>query len=387
MSPLADLCILCALLFAGSLFSGYVPMAFNITAHSLLLASTVGAGLLVGTALIVIIPEGIHTLYSGGKDAVNPSEVGLTMALGFVLMLILDRVAAGYGHAHGPAATTVAAGDIELTEGVVTPRRLGATGSSGMMGAIRACLATFEGSAAIIGLLVHNAVDGFALGVSAVSSGHTAERAASGERGLSFLVFLAILLHKAPAALALSTFLLQQRRTKSQVMRQLFVFCGIIPVAAIVTYSLMSTGGSGGGDASVLHSATTTLAAPAAASDSHGHDHGHGASAADASQMRTVGLALLFSGGTFLYVACMHILPEIQADIMAQLHESSPGAIAPSSPSSSATAIAIEAGHAHSHHAPAHGRAISAADLPWKYVFAIIGGAMMPLMLAGSHSH
>jgi zinc transporter 9 len=50
-------------------------------------------------------------------------------------------------------------------------------------------------------------VDGFALGVSS---------AASGGRDLSFIVFLAILLHKAPAALAFSTFLLQQRRTKSQ---------------------------------------------------------------------------------------------------------------------------------------------------------------------------
>ena len=29
--------------------------------------TTTGAGLLVGTALAVIIPEGIHTLYAAGK--------------------------------------------------------------------------------------------------------------------------------------------------------------------------------------------------------------------------------------------------------------------------------------------------------------------------------
>lgn len=35
-------------------------------------------------------------------------------------------------------------------------------------------------------------------------------------RDLSFIVFLAIILHKAPAALAFTTFLLQQRKSKPQ---------------------------------------------------------------------------------------------------------------------------------------------------------------------------
>ncbi len=74
-------------------------------------------------------------------------------------------------------------------------------------------------SVALIGLLVHNAVDGFALGVSSASaaSGHS-DASGLGVNSLGLLVFAAILLHKAPAALAFSTYLLQQKKTRAQGM-------------------------------------------------------------------------------------------------------------------------------------------------------------------------
>lgn len=68
-----------------------------------------GAGLLVGTALVVIIPEGVRSLVSenispASSAASNPSVVhsnnqgdplsviGYCLVLGFIFMLIVDQV-------------------------------------------------------------------------------------------------------------------------------------------------------------------------------------------------------------------------------------------------------------------------------------------------------
>ena len=107
------------------------------------------------------------------------------------------------------------------------------------------------------------------------------------------------------------------------------------------------------------------------------HEHTDGGaddmSAHQAASMHTVGLALLFSGGTFLYVATCHIMPEVMADIVEQARDSASTGDAHSS-------------HAHSTHA--HGRAISAADLPWRYVGALMVGVCLPILLSSaSHAH
>lgn len=73
--------------------------------------TVLGAGLLVGTALTVIIPEGIRALYMGNKrppieagdttqkehtsslDAQDYSRtIGLSLVLGFVFMMLVDQV-------------------------------------------------------------------------------------------------------------------------------------------------------------------------------------------------------------------------------------------------------------------------------------------------------
>lgn len=63
-----------------------------------------GAGLLVGTALAVIIPEGVRSLIPQGvHHAFNQSEevheqndplsvIGISLILGFIFMLLVDQV-------------------------------------------------------------------------------------------------------------------------------------------------------------------------------------------------------------------------------------------------------------------------------------------------------
>jgi len=96
----------------------------------------------------------------------------------------------------------------------------------------------------------------------------------SGNAALNMVVGTAMVLHKAPMALGLSTFLMSCHWGWAQAQRTLALFSATAPAAALATYALLG--------------ALPLFTSPAA-----------------------VALAMLFSGGTFLYAATMHILPEV----------------------------------------------------------------------------
>lgn len=50
----------------SSFFAGIIPLSFNLSTRQLRIITLLGTGVLVGTSLIVIIPEGIETMYSAG---------------------------------------------------------------------------------------------------------------------------------------------------------------------------------------------------------------------------------------------------------------------------------------------------------------------------------
>lgn len=86
-----------------------------------------GAGLLVGTALTVIIPEGVNSLYMqrGVKPVTSPvqqeasngeahehhkteeysSTIGLSLVLGFVFMMVVDQISSRKSHEVKRSAT------------------------------------------------------------------------------------------------------------------------------------------------------------------------------------------------------------------------------------------------------------------------------------------
>ena len=107
------------------------------------------------------------------------------------------------------------------------------------------------------GLVIHAAADGIALGASGSDS------------SLSFIIFLALLVHKAPAAFGLTSVLLKQGLSSRVAGRHLLVFSLAAPVGALLTFLIVHTLGSGFG------------------SD-------------EASNRWRTGVLLLFSAGTFL---------------------------------------------------------------------------------------
>lgn len=113
--------------------------------------------------------------------------------------------------------------------------------------------------ATTIGLVIHAAADGIALGASTSNT------------GLSFIIFLAIMVHKAPASFGLTSVLLKQGLSGRTARAHLLVFSLAAPVGALATFLLVQLLGSG------------------ADTDE------------PTSQWRT-GMLLLFSAGTFLWV-------------------------------------------------------------------------------------
>jgi zinc transporter 9 len=53
----------------SSFLAGIVPLSFNLSPRQLRIITLLGTGVLVGTSLIVIIPEGIETMYSAGAKS------------------------------------------------------------------------------------------------------------------------------------------------------------------------------------------------------------------------------------------------------------------------------------------------------------------------------
>jgi zinc transporter 9 len=114
-------------------------------------------------------------------------------------------------------------------------------------------------SATTIGLVIHSCADGIALGASSTAP----------STSLSFVIFFAIMLHKAPAAFGLTSVLLKQGLSKRTARTHLAFFSLAAPAGAVLTWAIV-------------------------------HLLGRGRLGGDDGLAWTTGWMLLFSGGTFL---------------------------------------------------------------------------------------
>lgn len=305
-------------MLVGSFFSGIVPMAFKLSDSKSRLLALMGSGILVGTALAIIIPEGIDSLYSQPtliSDNIKTSytnenpplpelpiqtwTIGMSLVAGFVLMLLIDQfsIYQSGGDHHSPkpqqAYHLTNQEDVDDSENnEVTEINFETTSETRPIRnneSHRVSLLDLDSSergishqqhimpdsqnrgrqtkvTPTLGLVIHAAADGIALGAAATTS----------HRDVEMIIFLAIMLHKAPAAFSLVVFLLHRGLKHSTIRRHLLAFSLSAPLAALVTYFGLSQSGK---EALRRNNAT--------------------------------GIAMLFSAGTFLYVATVHVLPEL----------------------------------------------------------------------------
>jgi zinc transporter 9 len=245
--------------FVSSFLSGSVPLFFKYERKNLVWLSLYGSGILVGTALTVMIPEGIATLYeleinsihssllSTGKHLVADeglqgqfeahTYIGTSLLTGFLFMMILEYTFASHDDTS----------DAIVTHNNISNKHL-----------VR--------HPVVLGFIFHSASDGFALGAASLSASEE----------LEILVFLAIILHKGPSALGFVSFLLKQGCSLVQTRNFLGLFSAAAPMSALATSFFLNVFQQN--DENELEKWT--------------------------------GIILLFSAGTFLYVSMLHILPD-----------------------------------------------------------------------------
>ena len=203
----------------------------------------------MGTCLIIIIPEGIDTLYeaavptakdwvpdksrrqetqSGHSPSWEPHAfVGIALIAGFIMMYIIDQVPkhGSQSESQRPLHISLA----NLSQGphrASSPSRFEDTNEddTGERQAVPQSMAT------TIGLVIHAAADGIALAASSFIS----------QSSVGFIVFLALMVHKAPAAFGLTSVLLKQGFTKRQARAHLVIFSLAAPLGAFATWILVN---------------------------------------------------------------------------------------------------------------------------------------------------
>ncbi|KAH6912673.1 Zinc/iron permease [Coprinopsis sp. MPI-PUGE-AT-0042] len=268
-----QLAVMCVLMGGAAFGCGMLPLAFAFSKSHVERLSAVGTGLLLGAALGVIVPEGIEaTVEAHGSGEVPTTQIALALLIGFTFMLLVEQLGIS-GHSHGDSASGYAKvknsalpepdvefdAELEDLEHPQSGRAFfvsnAAVGGEPDSGRERALPLTF-------GLVVHGLADGFALGASSLTP-HKEDA----NNALPIVVFLALILHKAPTALALTTSLLASNLPRPSCKKYLAIFAAATPTSALITYAVFSILGL------------------------------------SSSGSEWTGLALLFSAGTFLYVA------------------------------------------------------------------------------------
>ena len=204
--------------------------------------------------------------HRGKEERGSPHAwIGVALIAGFILMFLIDKVP----HHLNVSKPTRQRYHIALNElGRGAYRSSADEEVEGFLGSQTEAQQT-KSFATTIGLVIHAAADGIALGASSSADNSS----------LSFIIFLAIMVHKAPAAFGLTSILLKQGLSKRAARGHLVLFSLAAPVGALLTWTLTQFVGFG-----------------------HlGNDETRG---------WWTGMLLLFSGGTFLYVA-MQTMQEV----------------------------------------------------------------------------
>lgn len=296
----------------------------SLSPSQLRLISTLGMGVLVGTSLVVIIPEGIEAVYTTGSSAhthgardvsirergselswvggintiaysnepnlnrrytnfvsrntepveieiitrgslpeekeKSPAEkpaekaeekpgkeseehekdesptfwIGLSLILGFILMFLIDKLPR---HASEKLQAPVAPRQISLNNLSQGISNISSSDeeSEGFLHSFTPSPKQSRSLATTTGLVIHASADGIAMGASA-STANT---------NLGFIIFIAIMVHKAPAAFGLTSVLLKQGLSKRAARGHLVVFSLAAPIGAISTFFLVNMIGGG----------------------------------------------------------------------------------------------------------------------------------------------
>ncbi|CAH7689607.1 Zinc/iron permease [Phakopsora pachyrhizi] len=333
-------------MFISTFITGYLPLIFSRGVSTLKFKklSILSAGLIIGTALTVIIPEGIESVYryqestsscSATSSELQPMHdsnhrspsVGLPLILGFILMFLIDQITAALQSSNKSIRSNTSLKSQLLQDEFPSANNDFESGPSRRLSDSMASVSNSNENlddliphrsprmacetdlsillqrsvplsppsppsrsfSTFVGFIFHSVADGIALGASSFSSSADQDYETIKSIPLDLVVFVAIVVHKAPAAFGLITYLMSMGLSKSKLRKILLAFSVAAPFGALMTWTTLTT--------------------------MYKIKYGSIPDEPDFGKTEKVewwaGMILLFSGGTFLYIAT-HALEDIR---------------------------------------------------------------------------
>jgi zinc and cadmium transporter len=207
---------------------GLLPLRFQWTRRHMPALLSFSAGIMMGAAFFHLLPESYiladeSLTELGARHAwLQPSAIGVWIMVGFLFLYVIERFVT-----------------VHVCEALD-------------------CEVHSVGVSAFIGLAIHALTEGVALGSGLLAA------------DLGKVVFLSIIMHKIPAALALSSILLHEKYQTKTILGLQFLFFMMVPLGAFMVNGLYLQGGS-----------------------------------------VFLGAAIAFSMGTFLHISLSDLLPEV----------------------------------------------------------------------------
>lgn len=198
------LAVYCAAILGGSIAGGLVPLVVGLTHTRLQVYLSFSAGVMLGTALFHMLPEGVLLL--GEPSAAHLQRAFVWLAGGLLCLFFVERFFAFHHHevptskSHAPSA-----------EAEVDPHG-------------HAKFADLAWGPATVGLCLHTLAGGVAL-ASAVAAGDAPGL-------LGFWVFVAIFLHKPADSLTIVTLMLGGGATRRRAHLVNLGFAMMVPLGA-----------------------------------------------------------------------------------------------------------------------------------------------------------
>lgn len=193
-SRIIELAILTTVMFLTSFIAGVLPLKLTISPTYLKYLSLLAMGILVGTAMLIILPEGIEMLSTSTQNISR--FVGFPILIGFVTMFTIDNVFSGHSSDNKR--------NCNLKDSIF-------------------------GSSLTLGMIFHGIVDGISLGSSF-----------AGGTAIPLIIFTAMIIHKIPTSFSLSTILCLEGIPDSKLFWHILLFALLSPIATWITYIIIS---------------------------------------------------------------------------------------------------------------------------------------------------
>ncbi|OBA19810.1 hypothetical protein METBIDRAFT_25434, partial [Metschnikowia bicuspidata var. bicuspidata NRRL YB-4993] len=202
-----------AIMAISTLAVGIGSIKLNIALSHMSKLSALSTGILIGTALGVILPEGIQTLFIAQDtllylDSLGmPSSfiVGASLLLGFIVLFSFEHILS-------------LRDNLRMVMPELHQSRF-----------IWTIVLSLLKSTLTLGLIIHSFVDGIALGVSFYDENKT----------FQILFFFMIVIHKLPTAFSLSIVLLREGISLSMCKYHILAFALATPISSTLAYFLV----------------------------------------------------------------------------------------------------------------------------------------------------